>query len=200
MITGERSIGSGHAPHRGRHRRRRGPAGTRAQRRLERVAEAVGAQSIDAVEDRIAALQDELRETKRRLKAGAAAGVPKPTELAAGAEEVAPGVRLVAAAIPYESMEALKGAAKAVRGALGSGVIALLLDADAPQIFVTVSDDLVERGISAGELVKAAAPPHRCEGRRPSARWRGDGHPSRRPGGGPARLRESLVQLAGTEG
>ena len=30
------------------------------------------------------------------------------------------------------------------------------MDADAPQIFVTISQDLVARGISAGELVKAA--------------------------------------------
>jgi alanyl-tRNA synthetase len=36
-------------------------------------------------------------------------------------------------------------------------VIALGLDADEPQIFVTVSDDLVARGISAGELVREAA-------------------------------------------
>ena len=50
----------------------------------------------------------------------------------------------------------LKSAAKDVRGALGSGVIALALDADEPQVFVTVSEDLVGRGLSAGELVKAA--------------------------------------------
>ena len=57
-----------------------------------------------------------------------------------------------------------------------SGVIALLLDADAPQVFVTVSDDLVERGISAGDLVKAAAAPDRGQGRRSSADGAGDGH------------------------
>jgi alanyl-tRNA synthetase len=163
-ITGERSIGSGM-------RRIEAVTGAAADRlardrgeTLERVAKAVGAQTIDAVEDRIAALQDELRETRRRLKAGAASGVPQPTDLAAKAEEVAPGVRLVAAAIPYESTEALKAAAKSVRAALESGVIALLLDAEAPQLFVTVSDDLVERGISAGELVKAAAAPIGAKG------------------------------------
>jgi alanyl-tRNA synthetase len=67
-------------------------------------------------------------------------------------------VRLVAYAGPYESIEALKGAAKDVRGALGSGVIALALQGSEPQLFVTVSDDLVARGISAGALVSAAAP------------------------------------------
>jgi alanyl-tRNA synthetase len=48
--------------------------------------------------------------------------------------------------------------AKDVRGLMASGVVALALDADEPQLFVTVSPDLVERGIAAGELVKAAMP------------------------------------------
>jgi alanyl-tRNA synthetase len=123
---------------------------------LARVAELVDAQSIEAAPERVAALQDELRETKRRLRTGAGTRLPKPAELAARAEEVAPGVRLVAYAGPYESIDALKGAAKDARGALGSGVIALGMDADEPQVFVTVSDDLVLRGIAAGALVGAA--------------------------------------------
>ena len=164
VITGERSIGSGM-------RRIEALTGVAADRlardrmiALERVADAVGAQTVEAIDDRIAALQEELRDAKRRLKAGAATGVPQPTELAARAEEVAPGVRLVAAAIPYDSMDALKAAAKAVRHALPSGVIALFLDAEAPQVFVTVSDDLVERGIGAGDLVKVAAEPLGAKG------------------------------------
>jgi alanyl-tRNA synthetase len=74
----------------------------------------------------------------------------------AGAAELAPGVRLVSHAGPYESIDALKGAAKEIRAVLGSGVIALGLDADEPQVFVTVSDDLVARGLSAGDLVRVA--------------------------------------------
>ncbi len=57
-----------------------------------------------------------------------------------------------------ESIDALKGFAKDIRGAFPSGVIALGLDADEPQLFVTVSDDLVARGVAAGALVQAAAP------------------------------------------
>ena len=56
----------------------------------------------------------------------------------------------------FESIEALKGFAKELRGAFPSGVIAAGLDADEPQLFVTVSDDLVARGIAAGSLVQAA--------------------------------------------
>ena len=59
---------------------------------LDRAAEAVGAQSVEAVPDRIAALQAELRETKRLLKAGGGGGIPRPAELAALAVEAAPGV------------------------------------------------------------------------------------------------------------
>jgi len=155
VITGERSIGTGM-------RRMEAVTGAGADTylrervaTLERAAEALGSQAVEAVPDRIAALQDELREARRRLRAGGS-GVPKAGELAALAEDVAPGIRLVAYAGPYESIDALKGAAKDVRGVLGSGVVALGLDADEPQVFVTVSDDLVGRGIAAGDLVRAA--------------------------------------------
>ena len=158
LITSERSIGSG---------MRRIDAVTGAgadalirQRFdvLEGAAEMVGAQSIEALPDRIVAIQEELRETRRRLKAGGATGLPKPGALVEAVQEVAPGVRLVAASLPYDSMDALKAAARDISGLLGSGVIALVLDAEEPQLFVTVSDDLVGRGISAGELVTAAMP------------------------------------------
>jgi alanyl-tRNA synthetase len=157
VITGERSIGSGM-----RRIEALTGAGADAHLRdrvstLERAAESAGAKTLDALPDRIAALQDELREARRRLKAGAAGGgVPRPAELAASAEEVAPGVKLVARSVAYDSMEALKGAARDVRGVLGSGIIALGLDAEEPQLFVSVSDDLVSRGIAAGTLVQAA--------------------------------------------
>jgi len=188
LITGERSIGS-------QMRRIEAVTGAAADalvrtrfRSLEQAAEAVGAQSIDAVPVRIAALQDDLRETRRRLKAGGAAGVPKPGELAAGAAEVSPGVRLVAAALPFESMDALKAFARDLSAVLGSGVIGLALDSDEPQLFVTVSDDLVARGISAGDLVTAAMP---------ALGGRGGGRPQMAQGRGTNRagLAQALADL-----
>jgi alanyl-tRNA synthetase len=188
LITGERSIGSGM-------RRIEAVTGAAADalvrdrfQALDRAAEAVGAQSVDAVAGRIAALQDELRESKRRLRAGGAGRFPKPGELAVRAEEVAPGVRLVAVALPYESMEALKAAARDVSSALGSGVVALALDADEPQLFVTVSDDLVASGFAAGDLVTAAMP---------AIDGRGGGRPQMAQGRGTRRdgLAQALVDL-----
>jgi alanyl-tRNA synthetase len=156
VITGERSIGSGM-------RRIEALTGAGADAwndgrvaTLDAATEAAGAQSPDQLADRVRQLQDELRDTKRRLKAGGGSGLPKPGDLASRAEDVAPGVRLIAFAGPYESIDALKSAAKDLRGSFPSGVIALGLEADEPQVFVTVSDDLVANGIAAGDLVKAA--------------------------------------------
>ena len=78
--------------------------------------------------------------------------------MVAGAETVADGRRAVIAAIPAGSLDELKGLARDTRGVLGDGVIALGLDADEPQLFVTVSDDLVAQGLSAGDLVRNAMP------------------------------------------
>jgi alanyl-tRNA synthetase len=125
---------------------------------LDRITESVGATSVEAAADRVAALQEELKETRRRLRAGGS-GLPKAADVAAHAAEPAPGVKLVAHSSAFDSAEQWKSYVKEIRAALGSGVIALAFDAEAPQIFVTVSQDLVERGISAGELVKVAMGP-----------------------------------------
>ena len=87
------------APDRGRHRRGRGRARSRALRRA-RAGSRGPRRAVDRGDRRaVAALQDELRETKRRLKAGA--GRPAQARRAGRRrEEVAPGVRLVAAAGP----------------------------------------------------------------------------------------------------
>ena len=79
IITGERSIGSGM-------RRIEAVTGAAADRLMEerfglveRTVAAVGARGPESVEERITALQEELRDTKRRLRAGAAGAVaPSP--------------------------------------------------------------------------------------------------------------------------
>ena len=190
VITGERSIGAGT-------RRIEAVTGDGADALLrertdllERVAETVGATSVDAAPDRIAALQEELREARRRLRAGGS-GMPKPADLAARAEEVASGVKLVAHSGAFDSPEQWKGFVREIRAALGSGVIAVALDADAPQIFVTVSPDLLPRGISAGELVKVAMK---------SMEGRGGGRPEMAQGMGTRRegVASALLAIADT--
>jgi alanyl-tRNA synthetase len=157
LITAERSIGSGM-------RRIEAVTGDAADALvaerfglLERIASAVGAQTIDVAPERVVELGAKVRELEKRLRAGAAGGRPRPGELVAGAETVG-DARYLAYAGGFGSMDELKAYAKDLRGALGSGVIALALDAEDPQLFVTVSDDLVSRGVSAAGLVGSGAP------------------------------------------
>ena len=190
VITGERSIGSGM-----RRIEALTGAGADAYLRsrtdaLAAATEAAGAQTADQVAERIRTLQDELRETRRRLKAGAGTALPTASDLLGRAEEVAPGIRLITFAGPWESVEAMKGASKDLRGIFPSGVIAFGLDADEPQLFVTVSDDLVGRGIAAGDLVRVAMP---------AIDGRGGGRPEMAQGKGGRRdgLASALEMIAG---
>ncbi len=124
---------------------------------LERAAEAAGATNLEALPERVAELDGRVRDLEKRLRAAAAGGTPRPGDLVRAAEDRA-GAPFVHAALELPSMEELKAYAKDVRSALGSGVIALALVADEPQLFVTVSDDLVARGTAASALIAAGAP------------------------------------------
>jgi alanyl-tRNA synthetase len=157
VITAERSIGSGM-------RRIEALTGSGADAHLRartetlaRAADLLGATSPDAVPDRIEVLQDELREARRKLRAGggAAAAMPRPGDLKDRVESF-DGVSLVALAAAFESPEVMKGYARDVRSALGANVVALALDADEPQVFVTADETAVAKGISAGDLVRLA--------------------------------------------
>ncbi len=157
-ITGERSIGSGM-------RRIEAVTGEAAERlveqrfsTLERAVNAAGVRSIDALPERVEELQARVKDLERRIREGGGGGsAVRPGDLVRSAESL-DGTRFIAYAAPFESMETLKGYAKDLRGVLGSGVIALALEAEEPQLFVTVSDDLVRQGVSAGVLVQSGAP------------------------------------------
>ena len=152
-ITGERSIGSGM-------RRIEAVTGDAAdalldtdRRTLTQLVEQTGAQDVTALPARVAELQARIKELERRAAGGG--GRRRPSELARSAQAL-DGTRYVGYAAEFDSMKDLQSFAKDVRAELGSGVIALALESDEPQLFVTVSDDLVARGISAANLVNAA--------------------------------------------
>jgi alanyl-tRNA synthetase len=159
---------------------------------LDRVAEALGANTVEAAPERAAALQEELKETRRRLRAGGS-GTPKASDLVARASEPAPGVKLIAHSGTFDSPEQWKAFVKEIRGSFPSGVIAVAFDAEAPQLFVTVSQDLISRGISAGELVKVAMT---------SMEGRGGGRPEMAQGMGTRRdgIAAALAAIADTLG
>jgi alanyl-tRNA synthetase len=150
IITGERSIGSGM-------RRIEAVTGEAAEalteerfRLLEAAMGASGAQTADQLVSRI----EDLKEKKR---ARPATGVLPTAQAAVKTAELLHRGAFVSMMGGFRSMEELRAWAKEVRGSMQSGVIAAGLDdPEKPQLFVTVSDDLVEQGVDAGELVKDA--------------------------------------------
>jgi alanyl-tRNA synthetase len=196
VITGERSIGSGM-------RRIEALTGKGADSHirarldlLDRVRESAGATSAEAIPERIAALQAELKETRRKLReGGGTSGVPRPADLRDKVESF-DGVSILTLAAPFESSDAMKGYAKDLRSALGANVIALALDAEEPQVFVTADETAVAKGVNSGELVKLAvgAIEGKGGGRPEMAQGRGtkrDGVP-----GALAAIREHLAATA----
>jgi alanyl-tRNA synthetase len=152
VISGERSIGSGV-----RRIEALTGAGADAHLRarvdlLDRAVEAAGAVSAEALPERIAALQGELKDARRKADRA-------PKEAMFSKRDQFDGVDLVRYATEFDDIEKMKSYARYLRDANPEAVIALGLDADEPQVFVTVPTSLVERGISAGELVRRAVVP-----------------------------------------
>jgi alanyl-tRNA synthetase len=189
VITGERSIGSGM-------RRIEALTGAGADAwiadrlaRLDRAAEAVGARTPDQLEERIAALQDELRTTKQRLKAGGAGGAPRPNQLADQVREVQPGFKALVYTGDFASIDEMKGFARDVMTATGSNFIGLFRDADEPG-FVFLADEVANaHGVAAGGTATRIAP---------LIKGRGGGRPDIAQGQGSARdgISAAVAELA----
>ncbi len=151
IITGERSIGSGM-------RRIEAVTGEGAEalteerfRLLEAATSAAGAQTPEQLVARI----DELKQRKKAARAVSSA-VPAAQAAVRTAELLHKGA-FISMMGGFGSMDELKSWAKEVRASLKSGVIAAGLDdPEKPQLFVTVSDDLVEQGVNAADLVRDA--------------------------------------------
>ena len=124
---------------------------------------------VDRVQSDVRDLQKSLGEIKARL------AVADASEFLAQAETIGE-TRVVAAVVPQATNETLKHLSAAIRGKLREGVIALAgVDDGTVSLLVTASDDAVQRGVNAGNLVKLAAP---------LVGGRGGGAPGQGQGGG----------------
>ena len=96
-------------------------------------------------------LRRELQEAQSQLAGGLS------DELLRQAVEL-DGLRIVSARVPVPGVEALRDLADTLRRQLGSGVAVLSTEVDDKIVFLAmVTDDLVRRGIKAGEIVNRVA-------------------------------------------
>ncbi|GAC1581923.1 MAG: alanine--tRNA ligase [Candidatus Elarobacter sp.] len=130
----------------------------RQQDTLATLSEALAAKPDELIE-RVERLQSDVRdlqkamtEIKGRLaSADAATYVERAVEIG--------GVRVVASVVREANPEALRTLGNAIRSRMKSGVVALVgVDGDTVSLLASASEDAVNAGVHAGNLVKAAAP------------------------------------------
>ena len=156
-ITGESSIGAGM-------RRLEAVTGhvaeTLAMERdalLNRISRKLDASPQD-VEARVASLLDEVSRLRREVAAKErASSREQAQEMLEAAREVA-GFKVASGRVDASSMQALREAGDWLRDKLGSGAVALgAVINDRPTLLIMATNDLVERGLHAGNAVKEAA-------------------------------------------
>ncbi len=141
-----------------------GPAAVELLREHDRLLGEIAAELRTRLEDAPEAVRTLARERKRLEKAvkqggGAAGGgtLPDIESLAAGAEEIA-GAAVLAAAVEAPDAKALLEVLDRVKGRLGDAAILLGTTADGRvHLVASVAPSLVERGVKAGVVVRAAA-------------------------------------------
>ena len=107
--------------------------------------------------ERVERLQGEMKELRQALgDLKSRMAVAEAASFVEAAETIG-DMRVVSAVIPQADPEALKNLVGAIRRRFQSGVIALAgVDDGRVSLLVTASDDLVKRGVHAGNLLKAA--------------------------------------------
>ncbi len=158
VITQETSVGAGL-------RRIEGLTGRGAERfvrerlqLLDQLAERLGTPTVEGAAERVAELQKRVRRLARELEhAQAKLAGQQAAGLTAAVVEVS-GVRVLAVRVEAPDVEALRGQVDALRDRLGSAVIVLGAVIDgSPRLVAAVTDDLVARGMHAGDLVQEVA-------------------------------------------
>lgn len=146
----------------------------------------VPADEVDRAVRNLYVEQQALQKENARLKAQLA--LQRTDQIAASAVQVQ-GIPVVAAQVPEAEIQTLRDMSDHLRNKLGSSVVVLAtIIEDKPQLIVAVTEDLVKRGLHAGDLVKAIA---RVVG------GGGGGRPTLAQAGGrdPSKLPAALAQV-----
>jgi alanyl-tRNA synthetase len=124
---------------------------------LKAIAEALGTSPASA-HDKVTALKQELEEERRKL-----ANIEKEMSRKSAGDltsqvETINGVKVLAARVDNLRLDSLREMADMLREKLGSGIVVLgSVNEDKPSFIAMVTPDLVQKGYSAGDIVKKVA-------------------------------------------
>ena len=156
-VTGESSIGAGMRRLEALTGHAAETLATEKDDLLNRISRQLDASPQD-IEARVASLLDEVSRLRREVAAKErASSRDQAQELLEAAQEVA-GIKIASGTMDVGSMQALREAGDWLRDKLGSGAVALgAVVNDRPTLLIMATNDLVERGLHAGNAVKEAA-------------------------------------------
>ncbi len=126
---------------------------------LQTAAAALNA-APDQLTERIAGLQDQVKDLQRQLRKGAAADLKsKRQELLDGAQKIG-DTAVIVAEVPDAPVEQLRELVDFLRDRAGSAAVLLAAPTDKGALLIAgLTDDLVKRGLKAGDWIKTAAKP-----------------------------------------
>ena len=166
-----------------------GPRAVEAVQKMEATArEAAGALNagIEQLPDRIQSLQDEIKKLRKQLQKSAVADVKSMRQKLLDDAERVNGHAIIVGQLPDVPVEQVREAADWLRTQAGSAAVCLGMQAEGkPVLLAAVTDDLIEKGLKAGDLIKAIVP---------SIDGRGGGKPNLAQAGG-NRARGSRMHL-----
>lgn len=136
-----------------------GPAAVAAVQALEantRSAAALLNAGPDQLADRVAGLQEESKKLRKQLAKGAAADIKSiRQELLDGAERMG-DTAIITGALPEVPVPQIREAADWLRSQAGSAVVCLgAVSEGKPMLIAAMTDDLIEKGLKAGDLIKS---------------------------------------------
>ncbi len=113
----------------------------------------------DQLASRIAAMQEEIKKLRKQLTKGAAADVKSVRQKLLDEAERVNGSAMVVGELPEVPIEQIREAADWLRTQAGSAVVCLGIVAEGkPMLIAAVTDDLVAKGVKAGDLIKTIVP------------------------------------------
>jgi len=136
-----------------------GPAAVAVVQALEtntRSAAALLNAGPDQLADRVAGLQEEIKKLRKQLAKGAAADIKSiRQELLDGAERIG-DTAIITGALPEVPVSQIREAADWLRSQAGSAAVCLgAVSEGKPMLIAAMTDDLIEKGLKAGDLIKS---------------------------------------------